>query len=162
MQTLDIAVHALGMMLEPTRLMFLALGVVCGVILGIIPGIGGLSAAVLLAKIGKMRVLVLEKHFERGGLTHVFRRDGASWDVGVHYVGNMEKGSRVRTLFDFMSGGALDWNRMPDEFERFVYPGFDFTVPSDPRQYRERLISRFPDEAAAIRRYFADLNEVFN
>ena len=55
-------------------------------------GIGGLSAAGLLAAVAGKRVLVLEKHSEPGGLTHVFRRDGASWDVGVHYVGEMEEG----------------------------------------------------------------------
>jgi len=93
-------------------------------------GIGGLSAAGFLARVAKMRVLVLEKHWERGGQTHVFRRDGASWDVGVHYIGELQKGSMMRTLFDFLSDGALDWNRMPDEFERFVYPGLDFSVPS--------------------------------
>lgn len=126
-------------------------------------GIGGLAAATLLARVGKQRVLVLEKHSERGGLTHVFRRDGASWDVGVHYVGNMTKGARIRTLFDFMSGGALAWNQMPDDFERFVYPGgLDFAVPSNPTKYQERLVERFPGEAPAIKRYFADLAEVFN
>ena len=39
-----------------------------------------------------MKVLVLEKHTERGGQTHTFRRDGASWDVGLHYVGEMQEG----------------------------------------------------------------------
>ncbi|MCB4771577.1 tripartite tricarboxylate transporter permease [Ancylobacter sp. Lp-2] len=48
MSSLEIAVQALGMMLEPTRLLFLSLGVVCGVVLGIIPGIGGLSGVALL------------------------------------------------------------------------------------------------------------------
>jgi phytoene dehydrogenase-like protein/NAD(P)H-flavin reductase len=123
-------------------------------------GVGGLSVAGCLARVAKMRVLVLEKHWERGGQTHVFRRDGASWDVGVHYIGEMQKGSIMRTLFDFLSDGALDWNRMPDEFERFVYPGLTFSVPSDPQRYRARLIERFPDEAAAIRRYFRDLRAV--
>jgi phytoene dehydrogenase-like protein/ferredoxin-NADP reductase len=123
-------------------------------------GIGGVSAAALLSKVGGLRVLVLEKHSERGGLTHVFRRDGASWDVGVHYLGNMQVGSDTRTLFDFLSAGALGWNPMPDEFERFTYPGLDFSVPSDAGRYQERLIERFPDEAASIRRYFADVNEI--
>ena len=49
---------------------------------------------------------------------------------------------------------------MPDDFERFVYPGFAFAVPSDPRRYQARLIERFPDEADAIRRYFRDLSAV--
>jgi phytoene dehydrogenase-like protein/NAD(P)H-flavin reductase len=120
-------------------------------------GIGGLSAAGFLARVGKMRVLVLEKHSERGGQTHVFRRDGASWDVGLHYLGELQPGTFIRSLFDFLSDGTLGWNRMPDDFERFVYPGFAFAVPSDPRRYEGRLIERFPDEADAIRRYFRDL-----
>ena len=123
-------------------------------------GIGGMSAAGFLAKVAKMKVLVLEKHWERGGQTHVFRRDGASWDVGLHYVGAMEKGSIVDALIDFLSGGALAWNRLTDEFERFLYPGVKFAVPSDPERYQERLIERFPDEARAIRTYFKDLRAV--
>jgi phytoene dehydrogenase-like protein/ferredoxin-NADP reductase len=122
-------------------------------------GMGGMTAASLLAKMAKMRVLVLEKHSERGGLTHVFRRDGASWDVGLHYVGDVGKGSRMRLLFDFMSNGNLEWNAMCNDFERFVYPGVDFAVPSDVHQYQARLIDRYPDEATAIRRYFTDLVE---
>jgi phytoene dehydrogenase-like protein/NAD(P)H-flavin reductase len=120
-------------------------------------GMGGMSAAGFLAKVAGMKVLVLEKHSERGGQTHVFRRDGASWDVGLHYLGELQPGAFIRSLFDFLSGGALGWNRMPDDFERFVYPGFAFAVPSDPRRYEARLIERFPEEAAAIRRYFRDL-----
>ncbi len=120
-------------------------------------GIGGLAAAGFLARVANMKVLVLEKHSERGGLTHVFRRDGASWDVGLHYVGNLQEGTLEHTLLDFLSGGALRWNRMPDDFERFIYPGFSFAVPSDPARYEARLISHFPDEAAAIHRYFRDI-----
>ena len=55
-------------------------------------GMGGLAAAGFLARVGKRKVLVLEKHSERGGQTHVFRRDGASWDVGLHYIGNLRRG----------------------------------------------------------------------
>ena len=123
-------------------------------------GMGGLTAAGLLARVAKMKVLVLEKHLERGGQTHTFRRDGASWDVGLHYVGNLQDGTIERRLLDFLSDRALRWNRMPDDFERFVYPGFDFAVPSDPRRYEARLVARFPDEAAAIRGYFRDLRAV--
>ena len=46
---------------------------------------------------------------------------------------------------------------MPDDFERFVYPGLNFAVPSDPKRYQERLVERFPEEARAIRQYFRDL-----
>ena len=123
-------------------------------------GIGGLTAAGLLAGVAGKKVLVLEKHSEPGGLTHVFRRDGAAWDVGLHYIGQVQPGSPIRQFFDYLSGGELRWNRMPDAFERFIYPGLDFTVPSDAATYQRRLIERFPQEAAAIRRYFRDVRAV--
>jgi phytoene dehydrogenase-like protein/ferredoxin-NADP reductase len=123
-------------------------------------GIGGLSAAGFLARVAKMKVLVLEKHSERGGQTHMFRRDGACWDVGLHYVGELDKGSIVRTVIDFLSGGSLAWSKMTDEFERFLYPGLKFAVPSDPERYLQRLIERFPNEAPALRTYFRDLRAV--
>lgn len=63
-------------------------------------GMGGMSAAGLLAGVAGQRVLVLEKHTEPGGLTHVFRRDGASWDVGLHYVGEVGPGSQGRAFFE--------------------------------------------------------------
>ena len=123
-------------------------------------GIGGLSAAGLLAIVGRKRVLVLEKHTEPGGLTHTFRRDGAVWDVGVHYVGEMRSGTMARGLIDLLSSGNLEWNRLPHEFERFVYPGFTFTVPSDPGEYLAKLIVTFPHEKRALERYFADVHRV--
>jgi len=47
-ESVDVALSALMLMLEPTRLMFLFAGVLCGVILGIIPGIGGVAGVALL------------------------------------------------------------------------------------------------------------------
>ncbi len=123
-------------------------------------GIGGLTAAGLIAGVAGKKVLVLEKHTTPGGLTHVFRRDGAAWDVGLHYVGQMAPGSQFRSLFDYLSGGALQWNAMPDIFERFVYPGISFAVPSDPQRYQKSLVDRFPAEARSIRKYFRDVNAV--
>ena len=123
-------------------------------------GIGGLTTAGLLARATGKRVLVLERHTEPGGLTHTFRRDGASWDVGVHYIGQLDPGSQGRAYFDYLSGGELEWNRMPDAYDRFVYPGLDLRVSSDPVRYERDLVTAFPDEARAIHRYFQDIRRV--
>ena len=123
-------------------------------------GIGGLTTAGLLARVAGRRVLVLEKHTEPGGLTHTFRRDGFSWDVGLHYIGQLEPGSPLRAYLDHLSGGELVWNRVPDAYDRFVYPGIDFSAPSDPAEYQRKLIDAFPAEARAIRRYFRDIRNV--
>lgn len=44
-------------------------------------GVGGLTAAALLAKAGK-RVLVVEQHDQAGGCTHTFENKGFEFDVG--------------------------------------------------------------------------------
>ena len=123
-------------------------------------GIGGLTTAGLLARAAGKRVLVLERHTEPGGLTHTFRRDGASWDVGVHYIGHLGPGSQGRAYFDYLSGGELEWNRMPDAYDRFVYPGVDLCVSSDPVRYERDLVAGFPQEVRVIHRYFQDVQRV--
>ena len=45
---LHAAAHALGMLLDPYRLLILSAGVVMGLVLGILPGIGGLAGTALL------------------------------------------------------------------------------------------------------------------
>lgn len=120
-------------------------------------GIGALTAAALLAKQRQMRVLLLERHFTAGGQTHEFRRKGRfEFDVGVHYIGGLERGG-ARAVFDYLAEGRLQWQKMPDDFEKFVYPDFEFDVPSDPMRYRQRLIARYPAERRAIEGYFGDL-----
>lgn len=46
--TLDAALQALSMLSEPLRLMFLVLGALLGLILGILPGIGGIAGTAIL------------------------------------------------------------------------------------------------------------------
>ncbi len=119
-------------------------------------GIGSLTAAALLAKQRKMRVLVLEQHFTAGGQTHEFKRKSKfEFDVGLHYIGGMDQGTG-KAVFDYLTEGRLQWQKMPDEFEKFVYPDFEFNVPSDLTRYRDRLVQRFPGEQAAIEQYFRD------
>ena len=66
-------------------------------------GIGGLCTAALLGLKGK-RVLVLEKHFKIGGWTHTFKRKDYEWDVGIHYIGQVNRPrSPIRKLFDIIS-----------------------------------------------------------
>lgn len=127
-------------------------------------GIGALTTAGLLAGAAGARVLVLEKHHTPGGLTHSFRRMGASWDVGLHYVGDMHPGSRPRQLFDYLTGGALTWNRMPTGYDRFVLPdhGLDVTIPSGIAHYRALLTDLFPAERRAIRRYCRDVTRAYS
>src|SRR5574337_690919 len=121
-------------------------------------GIGGLTVASLLARMNNKRVLVLERHFKVGGFTHEFQRKGKfSWDVGLHYVGEMEEKDTTRKVMDFVTEKKVQWNKIPDPYDVFIYPDFTFAVGENERSYIDGLIKIFPYEKKAIIQYFKDV-----
>ena len=117
-------------------------------------GIGGLAAAALLAKHGGKRVLVLERHYVAGGFTHAFHRPGYEWDVGVHYIGQVQDpASPLRRIFDHLTGGRLKWNPMPEVYDRIRIGEREYEFVAGLERFRDRLKSYFPSETAAIDRY---------
>ncbi|MEB3180338.1 MAG: NAD(P)/FAD-dependent oxidoreductase [Nostocaceae cyanobacterium] len=120
-------------------------------------GIGGLTVAAILAKFQHKKVLVLEQHFTVGGFTHSFSRGKFDWDVGLHYVGDMGEGDTGKAVFDYLTDGKLHWQKMPEPFEKFVYPDFTFAVSGVADKYQADLIELFPQHSQAIQQYFADL-----
>lgn len=121
-------------------------------------GVGGLTCASLIAQLENSRVLLLERHSKTGGFTHSFEReDRYEWDVGVHYVGEMNPGSHYRALFDAVTDQGLRWKQMPEVFDRFIYPRTEFGARCGLRRFRQDLIERYPHEEAALQRYFQDL-----
>jgi all-trans-retinol 13,14-reductase len=123
-------------------------------------GMGGLTAAMLLTRYGGKRVLVLERHYEAGGFTHTFRRPGFEWDVGLHYIGEMEQGARARRAFDHVTGGAVAWQAMPEVYDRAIFcpadrGGQSFDFRRGEERLRADLKTAFPGEARAIDKYFA-------
>ncbi|MDJ0774671.1 MAG: NAD(P)/FAD-dependent oxidoreductase [Mastigocoleus sp. MO_167.B18] len=122
-------------------------------------GMGALTVASLMSQLRNKRVLVLERHFKAGGFTHDFRRKQFHWDVGLHYVGEMQPGSQMRGIFDLVTANHVQWNKMPEPFDKFVYPEFSFNLYGDEKRYIADLIKLFPQEKSAIRQYFRDLKK---
>jgi len=126
-------------------------------------GIGGMTFASIMAQEKDWKVLILEKHWVCGGFTHSFSRPGGyEWDVGLHYVGDMGKDEMPRQIFDYISANKVKWQKMPEDFEEFVYPDFRFKVPSNRKEYEQRLISLFPKEEKAIKTYFKDIKKAMS
>ncbi|MBI4474526.1 MAG: NAD(P)/FAD-dependent oxidoreductase [Acidobacteria bacterium] len=122
-------------------------------------GAGGLTAAVLLALHGGKRVLVLERHYTAGGFTHVFKRPGFEWDVGVHYIGQVgDPQSEVRRIFDHITEGRLQWSGMPYIYDRVFLGNQVFDFPSGVEHFRERMKAYFPRDRHAIDEYIATVN----
>ncbi|UPJ59290.1 NAD(P)/FAD-dependent oxidoreductase [Bradyrhizobium sp. 192] len=116
-------------------------------------GMGGLSAASLLAQNGR-RVLVLEQHNVIGGLTQSYTRKGYRWSVGLHYIGDV--GSPQTTtwkLFDTVTGGAIEWAPLPSIYNRMVIGERRYDIPAGAAEYAAALKSYFPGQASAIDRY---------
>ncbi len=122
-------------------------------------GIGGLATAALLAKYGERKVLVLERHYTPGGFTHVFHRPGYEWDVGVHYIGQVQPGSMLRSVFDAVGDGRIQWEDMGDVYDRIVIAGDAYDLPKGRERFRESMKSRFPGEEAAIDAYLAAVRD---
>lgn len=124
-------------------------------------GIGSLAAASLLAQWEKKRCLIIEKHWQVGGYTHVFKRKKKYvWDVGLHYVGQIGEGEQIRRVFDTITQGKLQWHRMPDVFDKFVYPDQTFGHRTGVENFKADLKALYPTEADALDHYFSDIEEV--
>ncbi len=114
-------------------------------------GLGGLTCAALLALRAKMRVLVLERHYEIGGLSQTFHRRRYAWEVGVHYVGDVG-GGMPRKVVDLVTGGHVSWARLPTLHDRLVAPGIDLRLGGDRAAFRAQWLSLARGEERAADR----------
>ena len=119
-------------------------------------GMGGLTAAAYLAAAGK-RTLVLEAGDVLGGCTHVFRRNGFEFEVGVHYLGDCGPDGAIPTMLRGVGlDGRIDFLPMdPDGFDTIVYPDVTVKVPKGWDNYLANLVAAFPDDAAGLRKFVA-------
>ena len=116
-------------------------------------GMGSLTAAALLSKEGK-KVLVLERHYVAGGFTHVFKRKGYEWDVGIHYIGEVQNpNSPIRKMFDYVSDRNLKWEDMGDIYDRVIIGDKTYDFVKGVENFKKKLVSYFPDESSAIEKY---------
>ena len=121
-------------------------------------GIGGLAAAAALAKCGR-RVLVLEQHFQLGGLTQTFRRREYTFATGLHYIGGVGETpgpeNRLGRMLRWLTEGRLRFASLGSTYDTVRLPGFEFHIEAPRTAYIERLKAVFPKEAGVIDRYFA-------
>src|SRR5882762_8443607 len=93
-------------------------------------GIGGLACALALSRSGR-KVLVLEQHFVAGGLPQTFSREGFTWDVGLHYLGDMHEGGGARRLLDWLSDEAIHFSPVGVVYDTVHFPeGFEVLFPA--------------------------------
>lgn len=118
-------------------------------------GLGGLTAANVLAKKCGRRVVLLEQHSQLGGLAAWFRRRGHLFDVSLHgFPVGMIKTCR------------RNWNaEIADAIVqlpaiRFENPQFSFTTSFDREDFTNKLVEVFRVPRETAERFFAAAREM--
>ncbi len=120
-------------------------------------GVGGLSSAIIFAKLG-FEVTVLEKNAQPGGLMRSYPRNGIECAVGVHYLGSLDQGQILRKFFDYLGVSAtIPVLRMGEQgiIDRYIFDApssqpASFDLPSGMDNFEENLKQTFPKEREKI------------
>jgi all-trans-retinol 13,14-reductase len=120
-------------------------------------GIGGLSAGIILAKLG-FEVIVIEKNRQPGGMMRSYARRGVQCNVGLHYMGALDHGQILRRCFDFLGiTEQLPLIRMGVDapVDRYIFTdhhlGIDsFDVPTGFEAYEAGLSAAFPTQRTSV------------
>lgn len=117
-------------------------------------GLGGLTAAALLARRGQ-HVLVVERHDRPGGYAHAFRRKRYRFDSAIHLMGGGEPGAcegsglTDRVLRHLGVRDRLELLRV-DPFYAGIYPDFRIDAPLGREAFVDAHAKHFPDEAKGL------------
>jgi prolycopene isomerase len=118
-------------------------------------GLGGLGAAVALARAGH-HVLVLEQGHQPGGYAVSFERPPYRFDASLHAYNGLCPGGGTDDLLRALGiADRLALQRL-DPLYLARFPDRDVVVPADPFRYEATLIDAFPAEQAGIRAVMDD------
>lgn len=114
----------------------------------------------LLAKQG-YNVCILEKNSQIGGCLQTFKRGTDTFDTGFHYVGGLDEGQPLHTLFGHFDLLDLPWQRLDEEaFAEVVLDGTFYRLASGYEHFIETLAEDFPRHREELVRYVELLKEV--
>jgi all-trans-retinol 13,14-reductase len=116
-------------------------------------GMGSLTAGAVLSKEGQ-KVLILERHYTPGGFTHVFKRKGYEWDVGIHYIGEVQRpNSLTKRLFDYITNEQLHWADMGEVYDRVIIGKKSYDFVKEVQGFKDKMGEYFPEEKEVIKKY---------
>lgn len=126
-------------------------------------GLGGLCCGYILSKNGYM-VTVLEKNRQIGGCLQTFVRKGVKFETGMHYIGGMDEGEIMHSLFayfnllDNVTLSRLD----PQAYDIISVGDMRYPFANGREACIETLIRYFPHERPALLKYWGGIGRVVN
>jgi prolycopene isomerase len=117
-------------------------------------GMGGLTAAALLAKKG-LRTLLVEKERQVGGYVVSFKREEFTIDATGAIVGGCQEGGEFfQILKEIGAHERVDF--IPVHHIKNIYPGFEFHLDQGGvHPYMEALSALFPEEEKGLKDYLS-------
>ena len=128
-------------------------------------GLGGLAAAILMAKEG-YKVCVLEKNNQFGGNLQTFVRDKTIFDTGIHYIGGLGEGQNLYKYFKYL--GIMDDLKLhkmdEDGFDiiSFEEENEEYPHAQGYENFIHQLTQYFPEEKEAIENYCEQVKTICN
>ena len=115
-------------------------------------GFGGLSTAILLARLG-FQVTVAEGEPKPGGCLRSYTREGVDCPVGVHYIGAAAPGEVLGDFLDLLGiRSALKLRRLGASgvIDRYIFDDEVFELPDTMGKFEASLARRFAETPAAV------------
>jgi len=130
-------------------------------------GLGGLTAAALLARTGR-KILVLERSDDVGGAATVYRHGPLVVEASLHEIDGLEESDgsedsdpKLPLVRSLGLDRDLAFVAVPDMYEVRGGPvGAPFVFPNGIAAAEAAVVARFPQHADAVARYFAALSAV--
>ena len=125
-------------------------------------GIGGLTAAALLARYGK-QIIVCESHSIAGGAAHSFSRRGFEFDSGPSFYSGLSDPRSLNPLRQVLEvlGESLPTVSY-DPLGHYHFPQVTFPVYSNLERYRQAVAQITPQGGQELERYYRVLLPLYN
>jgi len=83
------------------------------------------------------------------------------FDTGFHYVGALDEGESLHTLFSYFDLMGLPWKKLDEDcFDEVVIGEDTFAFANKHQRFYERMAARFPKEREGLKKYVTFLKEV--
>ena len=126
-------------------------------------GLGGLSCGIILLKNG-YDVTVLEQSNQVGGCLQCFKRHGAKFETGMHFIGSAADGQTMNKLlrylevYDDIKLSPLD----AEGYDVVALCGKRYKFPVGKENFIRQMSEYFPRQSHNIRKYYETVEMIAN